>query len=69
MVLVTISAVFRGGLFASAGMPTFRGPFEADVEFLHVVVDESDFVVTHHHLHDIRFYPPFRATHLAQLPR
>jgi len=26
---------------------------EADVEFLHVVIDQGDFVVAHQHLHDV----------------
>jgi hypothetical protein len=34
-------------------VPTFFRTLEADVELLHVVVDQSDFVVTHQHLHDV----------------
>lgn len=44
---------------------TFRGAFEDDVEFLHVVIDERDLVVAHHELHHIRLYPPFWAAHGA----
>lgn len=34
-------------------MLTLFGALEADVEFLHVVVHQSDFVVAHQHLHDV----------------
>jgi hypothetical protein len=33
---------------------TLFGTLEADVELLHVVVDQCDFVVAHQHLHDVR---------------
>lgn len=48
---------------------TFRGAFKANVELLHVVIDECDFVVAHHHLHDICFYSPLWAAHLARPPQ
>lgn len=50
-------------------MLTFRGAFEADVELLHIVVDEGNFVVAHHHLHHVCFYPTFWAAHLAWPPQ
>lgn len=34
------------------GELTFRRPKEADVEFLHVIIDESDFVVRHEPVHN-----------------
>jgi hypothetical protein len=49
-------------------MLTFRGAFEADVELLHVVVDQGNFIVAHHHLHHVCLYPTLWAAHLADRP-
>lgn len=38
---------------------------EADVELLHVVVDQCYFVVAHQHLHDIRLDPALWAGHFG----
>lgn len=41
--------------------------FENHKELLHVIIHQRHLVVTHHELHDICFYSPFRTTHLAAL--
>jgi len=44
---------------------TLRGPFEYDVELLHVIIDQRHFIVAHHELHDIRLYSSLGTAHLA----
>lgn len=43
---------------------TLFRPLEANVEFLHVVVDEGDFIIAHQHLHDVRLDSALWAGHL-----
>jgi hypothetical protein len=38
---------------------------EADVELLHVVVDQRYFVVAHQHLHDVRLDSALRTGHFG----
>lgn len=38
---------------------------EADIEFLHVVVDKSDFIIAHQHLHDVRLNSALGTRHLG----
>jgi len=45
------------------------GPLESHVELLHIVVYQSDFIVTHQHLHNISFDSSAWATHLVGCAR
>jgi hypothetical protein len=47
---------------------TLGWAFEDDEELLHIVVDEGDFVVTHHQLHHVRLYSSLRTAHRASAP-
>ena len=42
---------------------TFGRTLERHIELLHVVVDQGDLVVAHHHLHHVGLYPPLWARH------
>lgn len=37
----------------TAGKGSLIRSLEPDIEFLHIVVDQGDFVVAHQHLHDL----------------
>lgn len=50
---------------SAVSLLTLSRALEYDIEFLHVVIDERDLVVTHHELHDIGLYPSLRTAHLA----
>ena len=45
---------------------TLSRTVKPDIELLHVVIDQSDFVVAHEELHHIRLDPPLWRTHLEE---